>query len=56
MKIMHEAIKRKIIWNFPKVTSTVIVSGVGERNVQEFVVTTTLAHIGSTTVHSAMRQ
>ena len=56
MEAMYGYKKCEIIWNFPKVTKAVIVSGVGERNVQEFVVTTTLAHIGSTMVHSAMRQ
>jgi len=33
--IMHNDKKRKIIWNFPKVTYAVIVLGVAERNVQE---------------------
>ena len=36
MEAMHGYKKCEIIWNFPKVTKAVIVSNVGERNVQEY--------------------
>ena len=53
---MHDNKKRNIIWNFPKVTYLGGDSFWYGREKCARVVIATLAHIGSTMVHSAMRQ